>query len=229
MEKPGLGYFLTGLFALVGLVTGVLFFSELYSRFRITKYGVETTGVVVEVKRKNSKGSLLTAPVIEYKTAAGSTELYDSDMYSNLVKYEEGEEVKLHYDPDNPQKILLGKGGWLQISLFFTFFVLFSVFGFWGLWWVDWYRRRDNWLNENGQEIQALYVGTKTGMGQHRVLCEWQDPTTERLYQFLGDWNTGIESNTIPPGTLIPVLINADDPQHRYRVDVSQWSPSGSK
>jgi len=116
--------------------------------------------------------------------------------------------------------------GWIvTISLYFIFFALFSTFGFWGIRWVDRNMRRDNWLDENGREIQSLHVGTKATMGQCRVLCEWKEPTTEQLYQFMGDWNTGIEPNTIPPGTLIPVLVNIDHPQCRHRVDVSQWSP----
>lgn len=226
MKNAGLGYFFTGIFALGGLVAGLFFFSELYSLYKITTNGIETIGTVVEVKYKSSKNTPLTAPVIEYKTATGATEVYDSDVYTNMVNYEKGETMKVYYDPDDPQKILLGKGGWLGISLYFAFFAVFSTFGFWGLWWVDWHRRRDNWLDKNGQEIQALYVGTKATMGQHRVLCEWTDPTTGQLYQFMGDWNTGIGSNTISPGTLIPVLVNIDHPQSCYRVDVSQWSPS---
>ena len=228
MKNPGLGYLITGLFALVGLCTGVLFFSELYTRCRITMNGIETNGTVVEVKYQTSKGTVLAAPVIEYKTSMGTTEIYDSEVYTNMVKYEEGETIKLHYDPDNPKRVVLGKGGWLNISLFLAFFAVFGTFGFYGLWWVDWYRRRDNWLNENGREIQASFVGTKQSMGQHRALCEWKDTVTGQLYQFVGDWNTGIQSDTIPPGTPIPVLIDADDPRRRYRVDVSEWSPKAS-
>jgi hypothetical protein len=63
-------------------------------------------------------------------------------------------------------------------------------------------------------------------MGHLRALCEWKDPTTGQLCQFIGDWNTGIEENTIPPGTLIPVLVDIDHPQRRYRMDLSQWSRS---
>ena len=225
MKNPGLGYLFTGLFALVGLCTGVLFFSQLYSHYKIINNGIETSGTVVEIMYKTSKGTPLAAPVIEYKTVTGSTELYYSEMYTNIIKYEEGETVKLHYDPNNPQKVVLEKGGWMNIFLYLPFFLVFGTFGFWGLWWVDWHRRRDNWLNENGQEIQASFVGTKQSMGQHRALCEWKDPVTGQLYQFVGDWNTGIQANTIPPGTLIPVLIDADNPQRRYRLDVSHWSP----
>jgi hypothetical protein len=220
MKQQGCLYPFFGIFAIAGLVCGVVGFSMLYSRYQLMHEGVKTTGTVTNLNW--SKNTV--APVVGFEDEWGNALEYHSAFYTNIDPYELGQEVVIYYDPNNPKDATLdGEGweGWFPL----IFLLTHGGVGFGGLYWLEKKRRLYKWLQEKGYEVQAQFTRVKESYNKRRyyaLQCEWTDPYTKILHQFESERTAKEPPASLIPGTLIRVLIDPDNPK-RYWVDTTFW------
>ena len=94
--------------AVVASVVGVLGLSE---RQHLLKQGVETTGVVVgiDVGVKGIRSVKVRFATLDDHVVVGRDVHKTQWFNANKI----GNRVALHYDPQDPQKILIGRGLWM--------------------------------------------------------------------------------------------------------------------
>lgn len=100
-----------------GLVGGLLVLIGvfLYIRTRIfIGKAQEVKGTVIEmVYSRNSDGDGGFSPVYQFKTLDGQNIVIHDSLSSNPPRFQVGQEVKVLYDPGNPQKARLNK--WMNL------------------------------------------------------------------------------------------------------------------
>ena len=94
----GLMFFLLGL-ALV-LSAGVVFFRQRKARAS----AVRGSGVVVDLVRRQGRRGWLYHPVVEFETTSGRRARFEEAVGSNPAGYSTGQQVKVLYQPDDPEK-----------------------------------------------------------------------------------------------------------------------------
>lgn len=132
-DKISLGFF--GLFALVGTVFAVTAYLSWRSTQRIIQTGIETNGVVIDMRYNRDKQGRTTtaqAPVVQFMTATGTPVTYYSQTYTTPASFSVGQTVTLWYLTDNPQKdvTLEGKDAWILSIAFGVFGVVLSLIGY---------------------------------------------------------------------------------------------------
>lgn len=94
------------------------------------------SGSVVEVEsRRDSDGDTLFYPVFEFTTAEGEDIQFRSNSGSNPPSHDQGEEVEIYYDPDQPYDARENSfsGLWMLSTILLAFggiFALAGVLGF---------------------------------------------------------------------------------------------------
>ena len=111
----------------VGMLVGALL-SYLHSQ-NLVKHGMNATGTVVgfhtSISRSSKGGTSTTyAPVVEYTAADGQTRTFTSSLSSSPPGYQEGQQVKVVYDP-----AMINKA---EINDFMTMYFLPVLLGFMG-------------------------------------------------------------------------------------------------
>ncbi|WLV24273.1 DUF3592 domain-containing protein [Aciduricibacillus chroicocephali] len=99
-------------------------------QFRENIRVAETTATIIENIRPVYSEKMYN-PVLEYTTKEGETIIHRSKMGSNPPRFKEGEQVKIYYHMDKPEKHQV-KAGWpyyLLISIFLFFGIITSVIG----------------------------------------------------------------------------------------------------
>jgi hypothetical protein len=88
-----------------------------YNSYNLSKNGETTTGIVIELEESSSTegGCCVYSPVIEFE-ANGQTYTFESDSASYPPEYEVGEEVRVIYNPENPNNAQINKASerWLM-------------------------------------------------------------------------------------------------------------------
>jgi hypothetical protein len=113
-------------FLIMGSLVAYIGFEAIVTLRRITKKGVECSGIIIEYEA-NRKGYKV--PLIEFKTLSGelirekpyvysSTDLSKVRTYKNLIN----QPVLIVYDPDNPKKFVLTSDRRFNYIIFFSFF-----------------------------------------------------------------------------------------------------------
>ncbi|WP_420151776.1 DUF3592 domain-containing protein [Spirosoma sp.] len=133
--KERLGLLFAGLFALVGTVFIIVAYMNWQSTQRIIKTGIETKGVVVDLRYgRDKKGRTTTAqaPVVEFTTSAGKSITYYSQTYTTPAGFAVGETVTLWYLPDDPQESITLEGTeiWILPAVFGGMGIVFSLIGY---------------------------------------------------------------------------------------------------
>ncbi len=224
MKQTTLSYIAISIFALAGLVCGILCLKLGLDRQRMIQEGVAVIGIVTDLNYSSSKGSTTVAPVVSYTTKTGDTLFYSSNFYTNINPPQIGDQRKLWYDPANPEKVELGKEGLFNIWMLLPFFLLFGAFGFGGLIWLIRQRRMYKLLTKRGQIIHTHYERIKKywwSKGSPRVISSWTDPKTQIPYTFYSGFladDRGL--NRLENAQDIPVTINPENPK-QYWVDLS--------
>ncbi|GAB3327537.1 hypothetical protein GCM10027299_28290 [Larkinella ripae] len=133
------------LFFLVGLtLTGVGYYL-FRSRQQLTKTGVATPGVVINLHRVKSNSYPL-APSIRYQTADGQQRVFHSSEGHNPPVYQVGEEVTLYYDPKAPENVHL-EGDYFMIYIFGGMGLGFLLLSVWSV--PECVRQIGAWLRMN--------------------------------------------------------------------------------
>ncbi len=110
MNKQIFLYPFFSIFALAGLLCGVVAFNSWTSRNLLLSQGQKTIGTVIDLNHSKN----MTAPIIGFKDQNGSSHVFHSSTYTNLDPYQIGQEVEIYYDPANPEAVLLEDAGWIH-------------------------------------------------------------------------------------------------------------------
>jgi hypothetical protein len=186
--------------------------------------GERTQGTVIEMiasrdSRRNvgNSPSLHYRPRVEFRTRDGSRHEFVSRASTNSRIYEEGEEVTVLFDPENPANA--------NIDSFFErflgpFFVglLGSIFALAGGWMIMAAQRRRRYianLRRDGLKITAEVLdcvedkATESGkLRPFRVHAQAIHPVTGKLTSFISDPVYYASLSDIIPGKTVPVLID---------------------
>lgn len=105
----GVAFVLLGLALLVS--AGVVFFRQRKERAT----ALRASGVVVDLARSQGQRGYLYHPVVEFETASGRKARFQEELGRSPAGYKAGQEVKVLYQPDNPEKAEIDSGS----SLYF--------------------------------------------------------------------------------------------------------------
>lgn len=210
MNRKGCLYPFFAIFAIAGLISGAIGAVSVYNRYRLTTEGVKAVGKVIDLNYNKN----MSAPVIGFTDTRGRSIVYHSTLYSSTNDHEIGDEIELHYLPDDPDEVALeGEGwtGWIPFIFLFTH----GGAGIGGLIWLERQRRLRKWLLEYGHSIEAKFTGVEEqhhkGNTSYYIVCSWKDPYTQEEYTFKSDALR--EYPVITLGASIPVLIDPANPK----------------
>lgn len=132
-EKIGLFFF--GLFALVGTICAIVAYYNWHNTYRIVQNGIQTQGMVIEHRRRPTKGleaqSTSLAVTVQFVTTDGKVVKYYSNTYTTPVTHQIGEAVTLWYLKDDPQTLTLdGVDAWLVPVVCGIFGFVFCLIGY---------------------------------------------------------------------------------------------------
>jgi hypothetical protein len=94
----GIVFAVLGLALIVG--AGVIFFRQRKARAS----AVQASGEVVALERHQGQRGWLYYPVVEFEAASGQKARFESEVGSNPAGYSAGQQVKVLYQPDAPEK-----------------------------------------------------------------------------------------------------------------------------
>lgn len=215
--------FFYGIFAFVATLLGVIGFLNWNSSQKLMREGVYTEGIVTNMRYNNSGSA---SPTIEFDTEKFGHQVYYSSMYSSPPAYAVGERVKLWYDPEHPQKVVMsGLDLWLLPAIFGGFFLVFGSIGYIGLakQWRN--SRRQDWLQRYGKTIEATFTEVRINhsvrintRSPYYIVCQWFDPYSNKIYNFESE-SIWFNPEGFVPKT-IKVRVNPKD-FREYKVDLS--------
>lgn len=85
----------------------------------------QATGTVIDVPVRHYADGNAYCPVVRFRARQGGTYTHYSDICSWPPSYEVGQEVRIYYDPQNPERV--------QMEDFFGTWFIPLLFGFMGL------------------------------------------------------------------------------------------------
>jgi hypothetical protein len=101
-----------------------------YNSYNLGKNGETTTGIVIELEESTDSDNscCVYSPVIEFD-ANGQTYTFESDNASYPPEYEVGEEVRVLYNPSNPNNAQINKASerWLMPVLVIPAMIIGSI------------------------------------------------------------------------------------------------------
>jgi hypothetical protein len=116
-----------------------------------------------------------------------------SDVGSRPASYRVNDSVQVFYDPENPTKASINSFGslWVLPLIFSGLGTVFFSIGIVPFALTRRVRRRDEWLRTNGRHIQADFERVElnrnlrvNGESPYRIICQWLDPTTNKVHVF---------------------------------------------
>lgn len=95
---------------LMGTITAILFCAFGWSVLHVRHFvnnAMEGEGRVVSLVRSHSKNGYVFSPVVEFRTAEGTSIEFTSSTGSSPPPYDVGENVTVYYDPKDPHAAIL--------------------------------------------------------------------------------------------------------------------------
>lgn len=148
-----------------------------------------------------------------------------TEIGTYMSSYRVGKIIKIYYDNDNPDRVVVGAD--YGISIFICAFgFIFIAVGSLSL--IKEHRAYKRYLN-NSRTVYATYtkVGINgnysvNGHNPYVVLCEWTDPVDGKVYDFVSPnlWFDPTDLIACRNITSFPVQIDSEDPSY-YKVDIS--------
>lgn len=225
--KNNVWIFFFGIFASVGGCMGLVAGVVGYDTYKLRATGERTTGEVVEMNGGT--------PVVEFQTLDGGLHRYTSTVSSDPPSYHVGEAVKVWYNPENPDDVLLGGWeSWLIPIIFGFFFVVFGGVGFGGLFGQFAKNKKRVWLRDQGKPLEVEMTGVflnsslkVNGRSPWVIQAQWLDATTNTMYTFESDNIWYDPTNYIGENAKkLRVLIDPDNPK-AYWMDTSFLPKAG--
>lgn len=112
---------------------GILFFgigsASTFRRDRLEETGLETPGVVIELRENYDEDGVTYTPKVQFITMEGVSIEFYSSYASNPPSYQIGELVTVVYQPRNPEDAIIKGEGQLLHIFFMAFGGLFATIG----------------------------------------------------------------------------------------------------
>lgn len=196
--------------------------------YRFASVAERAQGRVVELVRQPSREGGAYAPKVAFVAASGLAYEFIDTVGSHAPAYQVGETVTVLYHPGRPLDAhleqamalwapALGLGG---LALACGGVALGAL----GMLWAR--RRRIRRLRALGCQIEAAFHGVERNFalqikGRHpfRVIGQWQDPTTAKVYIYRSE-NLRDDPTDFIHGAKVPVFIDPANPA-RYYMDLS--------
>jgi hypothetical protein len=173
-------------------------------------------------------GSKTRAPVVRFTDGAGRTVEFRSSVSSSPPAFDIGEKVVVLYDAAAPAeaKIESWSDLWFGPTILGGLGTVFASVGV-GLWLAPLLRARKEFdLRHNGRAVQAAFrrVELNTSLRVNnrnpwRLVCEWQDPATGEVHEFVSR-NLWYDPTDLILAETLDVFVDKGNPR-RYFVDVS--------
>lgn len=121
----GVLFFVLGIAMLIG---GVVSFVK---KRRELANSISTSGVVTELVRVTGQRSYLYVPVVQFETASKQAVSFQSSVGGMPARHSVGQQVKVVYDPGNPQKAEIDSAMslWLVPSCMLGMGLVFTLLG----------------------------------------------------------------------------------------------------
>lgn len=174
---------------------------------------------------RSRKGSGSYYPVVEFQIPEGKTVSFRSDVGSNPVSYDVGEQVEVLYNPRYPNEAKM-TGFWNLWGLATIFAGLGSIFMIIGIGTMAIFLRRRRMIEEvkmTGQAVELPvrieYTQSK-GRKRYYLRSEWLNPTDRKMYLFDSE-SISYDPTPFMEGRSVRVWYDPHNPQDRYCVDTS--------
>ena len=175
---------------------------------------------------RNKKTKMYT-PIVSFKDDKGTiheiTSNTSSSTYPTL-----NERIDVYYNPANPNDSKIGTfmNLWGGVVIFFFLGGLFLFFGILFFIITIKNKNRKNYLKQNGypietdfQKVNINQAISMNGKNPYKIISQWQDPQTSKLYIFESD-DIWFDPSSFIVNDKINVLIDKNNPK-KYYVDLS--------
>lgn len=224
-----------GIFAVIGLglLAGAIFAVQHTRHF--IQGAVSVPAVVTENVWQDGSGSSIGAgtsgsyyPRVLFHTTDGQEISLITKAGSSPPAYHVQEQVTVLYDPTEPHHASIRSFGelWLLPTILAGMGIVFCSFGAVAAVVASIHTRKDAWLRQNGQHIQAELTRvelntslTVNGSNPYHIVCQWLDPARNQMHVFKSA-NIWFDPTNFIPGKTLEVLIDPNNP-HRYLVETS--------
>lgn len=228
MFKKGntIPYFVFGMFMVVGLLFFMLGIYIMISQNISKENRVYTTAIIERIDRHtDSDGDTHYDVFISYDVDG---KIYQRELNSYMSGYYEGKKIEVYYDKNNPSTVKT-ESSIIGMLIFAGLGLVIFVIGFIGLLRGFIKKRKNKILKITGKPIYATYVSIQlntsysvNGINPYNIICEWDDPNTNKKYLFKSEnlWfnpEQYILQNNI---TTFTVFINPNNIKE-YIVDIS--------
>ena len=129
--KLSAGDFFIILFFSIGLVLCGISYHFYRSGGNLIASGIETKGVVIGMHRMKPL-EYPVAPSVKFYTQSGKVHIWHSSEGRNPPEYQIGQEVSLHYNPNNPDEVILEQGK-LMVYVFGGIGMIFLLLSVWDI------------------------------------------------------------------------------------------------
>ncbi|NSL87250.1 DUF3592 domain-containing protein [Chitinophaga sp. Mgbs1] len=230
--------FIFNIFLGIGLV---MLCVVIYLTWNIRKFenaATRTEGVVVDLierrKASGSRRSVTWSPVVTYYDSAGVKHRYIPDYSSKPPAWKTGEQVRVYYNPKNPDEAKIGGWGeYMGVLITGGLGLIFTLIGGGYYIAVQMQRSRRNRLMQTGMLVQAgaIKVDVNRNITVNRqhpyfIRCEWKDTLTGQTHSFKSGFIWQDPSPLLRADTRINVYIDRDHPR-KYYVDVTPFETRG--
>ncbi|RMD83785.1 MAG: DUF3592 domain-containing protein [Candidatus Dadabacteria bacterium] len=224
--------FIRGLFFVAAVAGGIGCYYWTSNINAFLEKAIVGDGKVVDLIYKRtgsgSSASYSYFPVVEFNDVTGARIRFESRVGTNPPAYAKGETVRVLYDPADPTaaKIDSFMSLWFGPLLVAFFAVVFGSISIgWSLWNIA-KERREKWLRENGQRVEAKISRIKqknysvNGKVPWVICSEWKDPRSGETLIFESDNIWFDPRSYIADKDAIAVYIDPENPK-KHAVDTS--------
>ena len=185
-------------------------------------------GTVKILVPSHSSDSITYAPGVEFVTAAGEIIQFTSTTSSNPPSYHVDEKVDVYYLPSQPQRAEI-KGffsQWGGVAIMSGIGLVFALVGGGIFFFCAMGLKKQAWLKQHGTPVEAsikeIFLDTTiavNGQNPFRIMAQWQDPMSAKLYIFKSN-SIWFDPSEFVRGNTVTVLIDGQNPK-RYWMDTS--------
>lgn len=204
-----------------------------YRLFTFNASAIKTTGVVEDLIAKTSTSdghtSTTYSPKVAYTDKQNDKHEYVPNFSSSPAGYEIGEQVKINYDPQDPDKAQLdGLSEYIGVFIMGGLGLVFTVVGGIGVFVARRNHAATMRLKETGQLVQAdivsieqnKFVKINKRYYPFRIFCNWKDPLTGMHYTFKSRMIVNDPRPLLAGRKTLNVYIDPNNPK-KYYMDVS--------
>jgi len=163
---------------------------------------------------------------IKYYSDDGNERIYAGNQSSKGRKYHDGEEIKVYYQIDNPDKARISDGvrGGKKVVFWVSMLLLFNIYA---VYHTRKKNKSENSFKTTGRKVEAQIL--KTGIDEsHTVFnktpycveCKWVDPMTGKEYYHTIRYVWQDPKILLAGRDRIDVYIDRDDPE-KYFMDIA--------